>query len=64
MKHYYALELFKNGQRYKWWDFYPTLTIARKDAKDCVKDGYTVHIYKETKDVTNRWHKVEDYAPA
>jgi hypothetical protein len=59
MRQYYALELYSNGRRVKWWDFYTTLTSARKDAKDCKDDGYDVVIYRETKDVCNRWLEVE-----
>ncbi len=56
---YYALTTYKNGKQINFWDFYTTLTQARKDAKQCIKDGcHEVIISKETGGLI-RWEDIE-----
>lgn len=62
---YYAIQTYKASGKYKFFDSYPTLKIARKAALEFVREfqGSKAEILKETAlpGTPDRWEIVEVY---
>ena len=63
MAKYYSLTTYKNSKQTNFWDFYTTLTQARKDAKQCIKDGSHEVVIAEESNNFPRWKDIEHHYP-